>query len=354
MAIPVTPEGRLYCVGATLGGVWGTEIAVGAGDEIKVLSDGDLAKARNQSYLMLKESGNTFLARGIAGPVENCDFSPEAYMRYSPGQLGTIIACAFGADTSPALVETGVYLHTLTWEESSLGLFTTYVSEYPDKVYSVPSAKTHKVVFSLQDGVVKVTPTMRGNIIINDSLINGATQTDALTPVDPANEVRLMECVGCWLAVYDDADALEAADAKEVSGFEITFARGLESAKISAGQSYLSEPQEEDFSDIRVKLDFPYADAFNQAMFANFIDGEHYSMSLFFTGALLGAAEHYQFNIHIPKMRLSAVPDTTKAGLIRVTAEFQAVDATLDEPEGFTSYFPYIELQNEASASYLA
>lgn len=353
MATPTTPEARLYGAGATLTTPWGTETALGAGKEIKLLKSPDLPTARKQDYLMLKESNNKFLSRGIAGGVTACDFTFESYDRYDAGPLGMFLACMFGADTSPALQETGVYLHTITWEDSVLGLFGTYAEEYPDKIYSVPSAKPLKIVFSLENGILKFVPTLRGNSIINDSAVNTATQMDALTMVNAEDEVRFDQLDRVWLQEYSAVTGPTVDDQKTISGLELTYGRGLEEPKMAAGATSLTEAQEEDFSDLRVKLDFPYDDAFNREFFANYISGQEYSLILRFKGLLLGATKYYEKTFFFPRLRLSALPDLTKAGLVRVTAEFQALEASA-APDGFASTRPYITLQNALSTSYLA
>ena len=353
MATPTTPEARLYAAGAKKGSVWGTEVALGATHEIKLLKSPDLPKALKQDYLMLKESNNTYLSRGIAGGVSGCDFTPEAYMRYNPGPLGEFLAEVFGTAGAPSGSAPVGYTHTFQWAASSLGLFSTYAEEYPGLIYSAPSAKPVKIVFSLQDGILKIAPTLRGNTIINNSAVNGATQMDALTPIDAANEIRFDQLSSVWMAAYPHDDALDVEDAKTISGFEITYQRGLESAKMTSGATSLAEAQEEDFSDIRVKLDFPYDDSFNRQFFANYTAGSCYSLQMSFVGGVIATSYHYQLNLYFPKLRLAALPDLTKSGLVKVTAEFQDLDAGA-AVTGFTYQRNYLTLVNDRSTNYLA
>ena len=354
MSTPTTPEARLYAAGAKKSGLaWGVETELGAGNEIKLLKSPNLPQARKQDYLMLKESNNTFLSRGIAGGVSACDFTFEAYMRYDAGPLGEFIAEGFGTAGGPSTVETGVYLHTFQWAQSSLGLFSTYAEEYPGKIYSVPSAKPMKIVFSLQDGIVKIAPTLRGSSIINNSTVNEAAEMDVLSMVNAEDEIRFDQCDEFWLAEYPHPDALSATEQKTISGLEITYGRGLETPKMTAGATALTETQEEDFSDLRLKIDFPYDDSFNREFFSHYIDGTCYSLIIRFKGALLGATKYYEWTLYWPKVRLAALPDLTKEGLVKVTAEFQAVEAAT-APTGFTYTIPYMTLQNARSTDYLA
>jgi hypothetical protein len=345
-----TPEALQYRAGAKKSTVWGTEVALAAGNEIKLFKSPNLPTARKQDYLMLKESGNKFLSRGIASGVSACDFTVPAYMRYDAGPLGEFFAELCGTAGTPATVESGVYLHTFQWADSSLGLFSSYAEEYPGKIYSVPSAKPLKIVFSLDNGILKMDATLRGSSIIL-SAVN--PDLDDLTMINDEDEVRFDQCDEVWLAEYPHGDALAVTEQKTISGMEITLGRGLETPKMTAGNVGLTEAQEENFSDLRLKLDFPYDDAFNRLFFEHFVDGTCYSMIQRFRGLLLGATAYYELTFFWPKLRLAALPDLTKEGLVKVTAEFQALEAAI-APTGFAYKRPYFTLQNARSTDYLA
>jgi hypothetical protein len=47
------------------------------------------------------------------------------------------------------------------------------------------------------------------------------------------------------------------------------------------------------------------------------------------------------------------VPDTKKAGMVKTSVEFIAVEAAA-EPVGMSYHVPYIELTNDRSTDYLA
>jgi hypothetical protein len=355
MAIPTTAEARLFAAAYKKAATWGTEVAVAVGDELLVLSDGDLATARKQDMLQLKESNNTFLRTIVAGAVTACDFSPELYMRYEMGALGTILAQLFGTAGTPAAA-TDLHTHTFQWATSTTGQFGTYVAEYPGKAFSVPSAKPYKFVISLQDGILKATPTLRGNVVIDDSAVNGATQTDALVGTDQGSLVKFAENTKCWLALASHADAMASTEAVAISGFELTYQRGLETPKTANGATYLSEPGEEDYSEIRVKLDFPKNDTSNDMFFDDFQDGTAWQLILEFTGPHGGStSQHMVFSFFFPKLLVAAVPDTKKAGMVKTSVEFIAVTSADALPVGMTTYHvPYIQITNDKSADYLA
>lgn len=356
MATPTTAESRLYAAGYKLASTWGTEVALDAASELLVLKDGDLATARKQDMLPLKESNNTMLRTVVAGAVTACDFTPELYMRYEMGALGVILAQTFGTAGSPAAAS-ALHKHTFQWATSTTGKFGTYAAEYPGKIFSVPSAKPYKFVISLQDGILKAAPTMRGNVVIDDSATNGATQMDALVGTDQGALIKFAECTKCWLALQSHADAMASTEAVTISGFEITYGRGLETPKPANGATYLAEPGEEDFSDIRVKLDFPKNDSTNSVFFDDFQDGTAWQLILEFTSAghLGSTGEHGVLALYFPKLLVAAVPDTKKAGMVTTSVEFIAVTSEDALPVGMTTYhLPYIELTNEKSADYLA
>ena len=356
MAVPTTAEARLYAAAYKKGAIWGTEVAVGAADELLVLKDGDLATARKQDMTPLKESNNTMLRTVVPGAVTACDVTPEFYLRYEMGAGGTILAQTLGTAGTPG-ASSALHLHTFQTATSTSGKFGTYVSEYPGKVFSVPSAKPYKFVISLQDGILKASPTLRGNVVIDDSGTNGATQTDALLGTDPGPLVKFSECTKCWLALASHADAMAATEAVTISGFEITYGRGLETPKLANGATYLAEPGEEDFPDIRVKLDFPKNDSGNDVFFDDFQDGTAWQFLLEFTSAghLGSTAEHGVLGFYFPKLLVAAVPDTKKAGMVTTSVEFIAVLSADALPVGMTTYhLPYVLLTNENSVDYLA
>jgi hypothetical protein len=352
MATPTTVEARAYAAGAKKAATWGTEVALGTGCEIKLLKSSNLPQAYKRELVTKKESNYTGFARRILGGVGSCDFTVESYMRYDAGPLGEFLAELFGTAGAPSTVETGVYLHTFQWADSSSGLFSTYAEEYPGKIYSVPSAKPIKAVFTLEEGIVKLTTSLRGNNVIVGSAVNGATQMDALTCVNDEDEVRFDQMDEVWVNLASTAP-LAAADQRTISGMELTFGRGLEDPKPTAGATTLTEAQEEDVSDVRVKLDFPYDDSFNREFFEDFVDDTPYAMIFHFKGALLGATAYYEMTLYYPQLRLAAVPDLTKEGIVKVTAEFVAIPVSA-APSGFSYTRPYMTLQNARSTDYLA
>lgn len=353
MSTPTTPEAAHYAAGAKKAATWGTPVALGTGCEIKLLKSANLPQALSQAVIDRQESNNVFVKRRVLGGISACDFLVEAYMRYHAGPVGEWMAELFGTAGAPSLVETGVYKSILQWADSSLGLFSTYAEEYPGKIYEVPSAKPVKMVFTLEDGILKCTTTLRGNNIVTDSTTNTATEMDALTSVDEENEVRFDELEAVWLGEYPIAGGPDAGDQKTISGLELTFGRGLETPKPTAGRTTLSEAQEEKLSEILVKLDFPYDDSFNREFFDHFKDGTCYSLVLKFKGALLGATKYRELNFWYPKLVLWEKPDLTKEGLVKVSATFRAIEA-VTAPTGYSYTRPYAELQNPRSTDYLA
>jgi len=355
MATPTSPTASLYAAGAKKGAVWGTEVALAAVDEIKLLKSADLPGALAQSPLELEESNSTFISRRLLGGISACPFDIEALFRYDAGALGVILAEIMGTAGAPTLVETGVYLHTFQLADSSDDLFVTYCEEYPGKIYSVPSAKPQKVVFSLQDGLLKMTASMLGNVVINDSAVNGAAQLDLMdgTGINIEDEVRFDELGDVWMGEYPISGGPDSGDQQTISGFEITIDRGLAESKPQAGDAYLSQAKEEKSPTILVKLEFPYEDSFNRNFFEDYVDGTAYSLVLHWTGLLLGPVEHYELGFWFPKLVLWEKPTYDKSGLITASATFRVIEPS-SAPTGFLHARPYIELQNARSTNYLA
>ena len=354
MATPTTAEERLYAAGYKKTTPWGTTTALDAVSELLVLKDGDLATARKQDMLQLKESNNIFLRSVIAGAVTACDFTPELYLRYEMGALGTMLAQLFGTAGAPAAA-TDLHLHTFYWAQSTTGLFGTYAAEYPGKIFTVPSAKPYKFTIGLQDGQLKASPTLRGNVVIDDDTINNATAMDTLVGTDQGAIVKFAEMTKCWLAPHLHADAMAVTEAVAISGFEIIPGRGLEASKIQNGAAYLAEPGEEEFPDIRVKLDLVFSSD-NALFFDDFQDGTAWQLLMEFTGPHGGVTtQHMVMTFYFPKLLVAAVPDTKKAGMVKTTVEFIAVASTAALPVGMVgSLYPYFTLVNNRDTDYLA
>jgi hypothetical protein len=173
--------------------------------------------------------------------------------------------------------------------------------------------------------------------------------------------IKFSENNKCWLALHTHNDAMSTTEAVPISGFEITYGRGLEASKVQNGAAYLAEPGEEEFPDIRVKLDFPKNDAGgtatdNTLFFDDFQDGTAWQLQMEFTGGIIGAtAHHYTLKLFFPKLLVAAVPDTKKAGMVKTSVEFIAVASTAAVPVGMVdSLFPYITIINTRATSYLA
>ena len=354
MATPTTAEERLYAVGYKKTTPWGTTTALDAASELLVLKDGDLATALKQDMLQLKESNNVFLRSVVAGGVTGCDITPELYMRYEMGALGTMLAQLFGTAGAPAAA-TDLHLHTFLWAQSTAGLFGTYAAEYPGKIFTVPSAKPYKFVIGLQDGILKASPTLRGNVVVDDDATNVYTAMDTLVGTDQGALVKFSEMTKCWLATHDHADAMADTEAVAISGFELSLARGLETSKMQNGAVSLAEPGEEEFPDIRVKLDLVF-DADNSLFFEDFQDGTAWQLLMEFTGPHGGVtSQHMVMTFYFPKLLVAAVPDTKKAGMVKTTVEFIAVASTTGLPVGMTgSFYPYFTLVNDRATDYLA
>jgi hypothetical protein len=334
-------------------GAWGAETAVDAASEILVLNDGDLASSLKQDSILLKESNNTTVKTIIAGAVTGADPAPKLYMRYEMGALGTIWAMVLGTAGAPD-VSSDLHKHTFQQAASRAGLHGTYASEYPGKIFSAPSAKPIKFTIGLQDGILIATPTLRCSNVIDDSGTNGASQLDLLTGADQGEVIKFGQNTKCYLATFAHPDAMAATEAVAISGFEITYDPKYQSAEPANGQTYLSEPFEADLYETRVKLDLVFATD-NSLFFDDFKDGTAWQLLMEFTSAgYMGASdEKGVLTFYFPKLQVAAVPDTKKAGQVKTTVEFIAVEAAA-EPVGMTLHLPYVTLICDRSTDFLA
>ncbi|HUV39029.1 MAG TPA: hypothetical protein VMY39_05415 [Planctomycetota bacterium] len=98
MALPTYASKRFYKCGAKQT-TWPTEVALGAGDEMLVTSDGDPElKQDYKSYIAI---GRVMPTGGRLGAKDAIDFAPEFDMNYLPGAIGSLIGGLFGETGLP-------------------------------------------------------------------------------------------------------------------------------------------------------------------------------------------------------------------------------------------------------------
>jgi len=348
MATPTVPERRLLAAGATKSNqAWGTAMAIVS--PYGILLEGDGGLARTQPYLPANEADTPLAKEGDLGPIDAVDFAPEFTWRYDPGPLGILLAQLFGTTGGTGTaIGGGVYEHSLIWATENYGEFCTFAIERPSKIFEVASAKPYAADFSIADGLLKGTISLRGNTLINTSTVNTLTQMDALTYRDRGNRIKFSQC-DIRMNNQGAGDA-SSETALEVSDLSMHFERPHDGVP-KAGSESIIEPAENAHPIITVSLNFPRMNTVNNAYFADFIAETEKKMRIYFTGEIAGAAHRYDFKLWFPRLRITAINypwDEVVPGSMTLQAEEAAA-----APIAMAYAVPYAHFQNLASADYL-
>jgi hypothetical protein len=349
MPTPTTPERRLLAAGAKKGSAWGTAVALGAGDGLLIVSDG--GPTRKQPNSPSKEHDTPFVRTGDLGAIDPVDFALSFFMRYDPGRLGTLLAMIYGTAGTPSLLGTTAYKHIFQFKDTIEGLFATYAKEIPGKIHEIASAKPYAVEFSIAEGLLQASLSLRGNKLIDDSAINTATQMDALTYPDRYNRVKFPELV---VKMNDESGADVALEtALVINGLTISIARSPDAVP-PAGQDHILEPLETDHPQVTVKLSFPRANSINTAFFQKFTAETPQKLLAKFTGKLIEETYYYDLAFYFPRLKFSPDPPTYADNEV-VPAEITLVaEEAAAAPTGMSYARPYLELINKATTDYLA
>ncbi|HUT61297.1 MAG TPA: phage tail tube protein [Phycisphaerae bacterium] len=349
MATPTYPSRRFFACGVTQGAAWGTALPVGALDELVVTSDGN--PALKQNYSSSDAINRVMPIDGDLGAFEAIDFSPEFAgkigLQYEMGAMGGPIAALFGTAPAPADL-TGAYKHTWQWADEVTDFFT-FVTERPNDIWEIPSCVPMKLSLKVGDGKLQGSITLRGNMLTNASVVNTATEVDAMTAADDANFVKFQHGA-CRMNAQGGA-GLGAGDNLIISDLQLDFER-LMDAQISMGATYLSQPKEQSWK-ITVKIKLPYVTAAN-TYHDIFTTMAAQKMSLVFTGGIIGAtAIPYEVAFYFPRLKLTSPPDIKLEDIITGGLEFVAEEAITSLPTGMLYYRPYMTVTNLLNAQYV-
>ena len=358
MATPTSPESRLHARGFKKATPWGTAVALGATDEILLVSPGasglDVPAVPVDPVL---ESDTPFVKKSELLQIPAVDVTLSARMRYEMGALGRAIAMLFGTAGVPAQqAATTAYLHTFQWKDEISTLFGTYAEERAVKIFEAPSAKPFKLELNFSNGVLMANLSMRCDNVKDNSTVNTATQMDALTI--PTNFFTAgVQAMFAHAVVKMNAESggdVTSETALVLSDFSIVFERPMEGGVHVAGSDTIIEPLEEGQSGpgITVTLNFPRMSSVNNAYFQTFLAGTEQKMKIQFTGALIESTYYYDLSFYFPRLKMQnpsyPVEEIVKSGLT-----LQAEQAA-SNPTGMAYARPYLEIINLQTTDYLA
>lgn len=358
MPTPTSPESRLHARAFKKGATWGTAIAVGALDEVPVISPGntDLQTPVRDIDPAL-ESDTPYVMTSELLQSQPVDFAVPYRFRYESGRFATMLAMLFGVAGVPTQQgATTAYLHEFTWKDEISGLFGTWVEERPSKIFEVPSAKPFRAEFNFQNGVLVCTISLRGDDCKDDSTTNTATQVDAVTLPSTFYDDGVTAIFRNAVVKINAETGGDVASetALILDDFSVVYERPLEAGVHTAGTEYILEPLEEGLSgpQTQVTLSFPRMSSVNDAFFQTFEAGTTQKMLIEFTGANIESTYDYRLSLFFPRLKMQSptypVEEIVKSGLVLQAEEAGAA------PTGMTEVRPYIELVNELTTDYLA
>ena len=208
----------------------------------------------------------------------------------------------------------------------------------------------YKLNLKLSGAQIAAGLTLRGNTLIDDSGVNGATQVDALTYAERGKFVHFTH--GLFLMNSGAGALADPTDKVDISDFELNLERSIDSVHV-AGATNVILPKEGDFPKNTLKITLPRASDTNAAYFTSFKALTAQKASLVFTGSLLNATYYYTFALYLPRIRFSGPPDMKLDGIIKNELTFEIEQASA-APTGMSYARPYLEVINIATTDYLA
>lgn len=346
MATPTIAQKRLLAAGAIESAQsWGTAEAMGAGDGLLIDSDGGLI--RNQPYSPANEADTPLAEEGDLGNIEPIDFTPEFFLRYDPGAIGVLLALLWGTAGNPVAAGNG-WRHSFLWAEENYGLFSTVAVERRDKIFEIPSAKSHSFDLSIADGFVRGTIGLRGNTLVNTGTENEAAEMDALTYANRGLRIKFSDLLA-YLTYQSNGSNPDQTTAIEISDISMHFERPHDSS-YQAGSQSIIEPAENAQPIMTVTLTFPRMNTINDPYFADFIAETEKKACFWFHGPVLQGAQLYEFDFYFPRLRVINV-EYPFDDIIPCTMTMQVEKAA--SYTGFMSPYPYIRPVNLRTTSYL-
>ena len=245
--------------------------------------------------------------------------------------------------------DTKTYTHTLKLLAKMAGLFGTYATEKHDKIEVVPSAKPHKLTFSVDAGKIKLSVDFKGNDLINDSGV--VTSMAAVTIPDDHNRILFKQ--GVFRMNAQDGAGLADGDKIKIKDFTLEIERGAED-QYEAGSQQIIEPLEGDVKPkVTLTLNFNRLDSVNEVYFADWKAQTEKKLDIVFTGALIEESNYNYFKFEFPRMQIEDM-DKPDEAIIPASITLRGLEADA-APTGMTGITKPVRMtiMNENSADLL-
>jgi len=349
LATPTYASKRYFCCAANQGANWGTATAVNANDGILALDDGGFAHV--QTYDPYPAVDQIMAKSGDLGLIGPCDFSPPVWLQYEPGAWGGWLAALYGTEATAN--SNNAITHTFTWANAVTKFFTV-VQERPGKIWECASAMPFKLVISPDGSHIKAVATLRGNTIIDTSVVNTDTEVANVSYVSTANFVNFTH--GEFLMASGSGQLTANNDSVTISDFEISIERAVDSVHV-VGATAIASPIEGAMPTGQLKVTLPRASATNVGYMANFVAKDPMHATLTFTGGVIANSNDANNTTKVifgfPRLVFKNPPDAKLEDVIKTELTFDIEEAAA-APTGMNSARPYCIVRNGQTSNYTA
>lgn len=268
------------------------------------------------------------------------DFTLDFDYRFD-GLENFLMALLFGIDTVTENGD-GTYTHKLSLADRETG-FVSYAVEKGSKFHCVPSAKITKVTLSVNNGLVKISVALRGNLVDDTTILT----LDASTiPGSPKFKAKFANAR--FRLNSQSGAALGDGDVVHPNNYTLEFERKPDAEHV-AGSFGIIEPLETDKPQIKLTLEFPRMDAVNAEYFKDWSDGVEKKADILFPGpAIPGVTptRTYSLKFDLPRLAIEDV-EFADSKIIPAKVVLRALEAET-APLGMTGETKpiYAELTN--------
>lgn len=336
----------------TTGGTYGTAVAASTGDKIAC----KITPSITRQELTISPIGSNIVMSqesqaGRVTPVVS--ISGDA--GYQSG-VDKVFAQFFGAVTAPAEQTVGEddYMHRFTLNSTSNAIYNTFAYKLASgDTLEFPSCAVRSLSLSVPEvhSIMQYTAELLGNKAELSSAVNTAAVVAAAT-IANSEVITVAEDDDFWINV-SSAGALSSGDQFNITSYNVTLNRPMDFIGNVKGSAGNAAPVDQDI--VSGTLSVTLQEQADKTYWTAWDVGTVYKSRFNAEGTQIGAGVNKAIKIYLPLMKLIDPPDysVTEAGFNTVTLNFNLYAAAAN-PTGMSSTYPYIELINDRSTTYIA
>ena len=326
--------GTEFKFGMTKATTWGTGVAVGAGDQIAILT----ADPSIDAQLLRSEgvTGTPFRGAGLKG---NETHSGPFSWPLDFETVHKLLAFSFGSVVAPVQVGTEpAYQHEIVVASSDKGIFATCVLGIDGvMIREYPTVKFGDVSISIQNGAeptiqIQCTPN---RVITDESGTNGLSELLALTErttqaLVEFNHLSLLMNARTGAALTDSDDRFE------IAGIELNLTKNLRTASITTRNApYTDEPVRNGFFDVTGTITL--AEMEDHVRFAEALSKAENKAQILLDGGTIGTETNYQLKFELANLQFDNPENTGLGGPGIITPSFPfTASRAPSNPTGFS------------------